>query len=137
MTRHFWIGVALALAAAPTASAAVDKHAAHARMLELEARVAALKADPAQRQAFVLAQSELRAISASLGGDLPCATPSAQGAVQAQAKGAGSGVVPPAPSGCIPTTTDFSNTTPVAVPAGPAVVTSDIVVSGAGPYMWT
>lgn len=135
MIRLLWVGAALALATCPAAFAAVDKHAAHARMVELEAQVAALKSQPAQRQAFVSAQSELQAISASLGGDLPCAKAPPQAAATATPKGAG-GTVPPAPTGCTPTTTDFTNATPVAVPTGPAVVTSEIVVTGAGAFLW-
>src|SRR5262245_45535716 len=46
------------------------------------------------------------------------------------------GVVPTAPTGCTVTTTQTTNNTPVAIPTGPAVVSSTINVVGAGTYLW-
>ncbi len=45
---------------------------------------------------------------------------------------------PTPPFGCSPTTTAYSNTNPVTIPntAPPIVLTSTIVVAGAGPYLW-
>jgi uncharacterized repeat protein (TIGR01451 family) len=40
------------------------------------------------------------------------------------------------PGGCGTTTTNFTNSTPVVIPTGPAVVTSTVVVSGAGSYLY-
>ena len=48
----------------------------------------------------------------------------------------GGSTIPPAPSFCIPTTEPFSNATPVAIPSGPAVVSSTITVSGADTYLF-
>lgn len=42
---------------------------------------------------------------------------------------------PQAPSGCIPSDATFTQSTPVAVPTGPAVVTSTLVVSNAATYL--
>jgi subtilisin-like proprotein convertase family protein len=44
--------------------------------------------------------------------------------------------VAPQLGNCSPTTQTFSTTTPVAIPTGPAVVSSTITVSGAGPSLW-
>ena len=45
-------------------------------------------------------------------------------------------VVPTTPAGCGQATATFTQSTPVAIPTGPAVVTSTLVVSGAGPYLF-
>ena len=42
---------------------------------------------------------------------------------------------PPPAAGCALRTATFTNSTPVAIPTGPAVVSSNIVVSGAGAYL--
>ena len=42
---------------------------------------------------------------------------------------------PSAPTGCTATATSFTNNTPVAIPTGPAVVTSTLLVSGVGTYL--
>jgi subtilisin-like proprotein convertase family protein len=70
------------------------------------------------------AVSELNALSASMGGDLPSKTSERP-----------MGSSPPAPPGCTATLTSFTNNTPVAIPTGPAVVTSTINVAGSGPYL--
>ncbi|MFY9225614.1 MAG: proprotein convertase P-domain-containing protein [Blastocatellia bacterium] len=71
---------------------------------------------------------QYNALKASLGGDEPVAVgPSAKkGAINPEAVPACDGVV----------TTNFPNNTPVAIPTGPAVVTSTITVSGAAPYLF-
>src|SRR4030095_13264543 len=45
-------------------------------------------------------------------------------------------VVPTTPAGCGPATATFTQSTPTAIPTGPAVVTSTLVVGGAGPYLF-
>lgn len=45
-------------------------------------------------------------------------------------------VAPPPPQGGVLTTSTVTNNTAVAIPTGPAVVTSTVSVSGAGPYLW-
>lgn len=45
-------------------------------------------------------------------------------------------VFPVAPTGFTVTTTSVTNSTPVAIPTAVAVVTSTILISGAGPYLW-
>ncbi len=44
--------------------------------------------------------------------------------------------VPTTPNGCSPTTATFTQSTPLIMPTGPAVDTSTLVVSGAGPYLF-
>ena len=46
-----------------------------------------------------------------------------------------SAVTPAAPPGCTATTATFTNTTPVTIPTGPAVISSTLTVSGAGAYL--
>lgn len=114
-----WVGVAHAN----------TKEAQHDRMIELQAQMAALKGNPAAEAQALFAQhrAELLAISAALGGDLPCA----EGPASASVRGA-----LPVPSNCTPTTLVVTQNTPVAIPTGPGVVTSTLVVAGAQPYLW-
>jgi subtilisin-like proprotein convertase family protein len=113
------------------------KEAVTARMAKLEAAIAA------SRQAIAAApeasepqarlcklQAELDALSASMGGDLP-------GAVGNGTKEKASfPLAPLPPATCATTTSSFSNMTPVAIPTGPAVVSSTINVSGADTFLW-
>ncbi|MDX2000523.1 MAG: IPTL-CTERM sorting domain-containing protein [Thermoanaerobaculia bacterium] len=50
--------------------------------------------------------------------------------------GGARGITPPTPNGCTAAASSFSQATAVAIPSGPGVVTSTLVVSGAGPYLW-
>lgn len=109
---------------------AATKEEQHNRMIELQAQMAAVKGNPSSdaQQRFAEYQSELLAISAALGGDLPCAegpasAPAVRGAV-------------PVPTNCTPTTLVVTQNTPVNIPTGPAVVTSTLLVAGAQPYLW-
>ena len=104
----------------------------YARLVALQAQVESLKGQstPESQQALVEAQTEFNQISASMGGDRPCA------AGDQPAEGSVSRTAPPSPTGCAPTLANFTNATPVAIPTGPAVVTSTISVSGAQTYLW-
>ena len=125
----------------PEVSAVADskgKEAKSARLNELDANISALRnqlaVDPsnaALRKQLKQAMAEYKKLSREMGGDSasPIATGEALPALIPQ-------VVPTAPSGCTPTTTSFTQSTPLAVPTGPAVVTSTLVVSGVGPYMF-
>jgi len=44
--------------------------------------------------------------------------------------------LPPSPPGLPATTSTYTQSTPVVIPAGPGVVTSAIVIAGAGPYLF-
>ncbi len=128
------------------AQARLNKEGMHEQMRQLAVAMRVLKGqigeservngatDTALRAQLDSLQQQLNQISAQMGGDLP--SPGDLG-VQALAADAGPGVrvAPAAPPGCVSTLTTFTQSTPVAIPTGPAVVTSTLVVSGAGPYL--
>ncbi len=118
----------LALVPAFSATASIDKEALHAEMVGLQAQIEALNKGSEERSAL---NARFDEISALLGGDRPCAI----GPVQAGSSAPRA--APAAPTGCSPVLGTFENTTPVAISSGdPSVVTSTIVVSGAGAYLW-
>jgi uncharacterized repeat protein (TIGR01451 family) len=133
-------GVGLASAA----SAAIDKNATYQEMLGLAQQMKSLKpqirTNAQSAAAYAAAESRYRDLSASMGGDDPGQV--MRGAAAAAAHRSRlkvskiSRAVPAVPAGCGATTTNFTNATPVAIPTGPAVVTSTIVVSGAGTYLY-
>src|SRR5262249_3615349 len=86
------------------------------------------------------ATTEYDQISASMGGDRAPKIGATEGSAQTVSPNSPSGnalgVVPTAPTGCTVTTTQTTNNTPVAIPTGPAVVSSTISVVGAGTYLW-
>ena len=117
-----------------------------ARLSDLDSTIATLKqqvaSDPkgeALKAQLDKAMAEYDRLSEAMGGDRAPVTanaglaPKAGGRIQAPTGGIG--VVPPAP-GCTITTTVTTNSTPVAIPTGPAVVTSTLMVAGANPYLW-
>ncbi len=115
---------------------AIDKDAVYQEMLGLAQQMSSLKAQVGTSSqaaaAYAVAESRYQDLSRSLGGDDPGhalngAPPSTE-LVQR--------IVPGAPAGCNPATANFTQSTPTAIPAGPAVVTSTVVVSGAGPYLF-
>ncbi|MDX2040912.1 MAG: proprotein convertase P-domain-containing protein, partial [Acidobacteriota bacterium] len=123
-------------AAAPVAAMQeLTKEQKHARMKELQNQIAASKGQAGQQAALDAALVELKQISDSMGGDLPAnegpSTPGQTGGAPPTI-----GVIPPAGQGCVLTTAVTTNSTPVAIPTGPAVVTSTVTVAGAGPYIW-
>ena len=125
------------LAGAGQAAADVDKGASYAEMASLGQQLGALKPLVAGNQASALAyqtaMDRYLELSLAMGGDDPAqiAHPVVQSEVRPSAAGTFGGL----PAGCNTTTTNFANTTPVAIPTGPGVVTSTIVVSGASPYL--
>lgn len=131
----FAIAGLVSVFAAPAAVMTSTKEESLQRMEQLLGEIEALKpnrnADTAATTRYNALQSELRAVQASLGGDLPCATGDAVPGTPGVA-----GVAVTVPTGCTPTAATFTNNTPVGVPTGPAVVTSTINVSGAGVYLW-
>ncbi len=130
---------------ASAASAAVDKNALHQEMLSLAQQMGSLgpqaRINPQAASAYKAAEDRYRQISASLGGDDPGHVLS--GGVNAKARRTPlrirkiGKVAPAAPAACGATTTNFTNSTPVVISAtGTPVVTSTIVVSGAGPFLY-
>ena len=117
------------------------------QMSELEATIASLKQglasnpkDQTLSARLAEALTQYDQLSARMGGDRPCATEVKNaGKVSAPSPSLPSGalgVIPTPPAGCTASTAAFTNSTPVAIPTGPAVVTSTVTVSGAGPYLW-
>jgi uncharacterized repeat protein (TIGR01451 family) len=138
------VAVAL-LGSAPIASAASDKNAMHQEMLSLAQQMGSqgpqMRTNPQAAAAYQAAENRYRQISASLGGDDPGHVLS--GGVNAKARRSPLKVrkiikvAPAAPAACGATTTNFTNSTPVAISAtGTPVVTSTIVVSGVGPFLY-
>jgi uncharacterized repeat protein (TIGR01451 family) len=126
------------LCGASLASAAIDKNATYQEMLGLAQQMKSLKpqirTNAQAAAAYTTAADRYRSLSASMGGDDPGHVGGGAAAAAARHRAPRRGVVTPA--GCGQTTATFSNSTPVAIPSGPAVVTSTIVVSGAGPYLF-
>jgi uncharacterized repeat protein (TIGR01451 family) len=146
-SRKVWAVIAAAtlLCGASLASAAVDKNAMHQEMLSLAQQMRSLgsqmRTNPQAASAYEAAENRYRQISASLGGDDPGHVLS--GGVNAKARRSPlkvrtiGKVAPAAPAACGAATTSFTNSTPVAISAtGTPVVTSTIVVSGAGPFLY-
>lgn len=121
-------------AAAKSVSAAqqLTKEQKHARMKELVAQIANLKTQPSQQAALSSAETELKQISASLGGDLPA---NEGGGVPGQTGAGPVSVIPAPPTGCIMTTVNASNNTATQIPDA-GTVTSTITVTGANPHLW-
>jgi uncharacterized repeat protein (TIGR01451 family) len=148
--RNSWKTLAVILAvallgSAHIASAAIDKNAMHQEMLSLAQQMASLgpqmRTSPQAASAYKAAEDRYRQISAALGGDDPGHVLS--GGVNAKARRTPlrvrrvGKVAPAAPAACGATTTNFTNSTPVAISAtGTPVVTSTIVVSGVGPFLY-
>jgi subtilisin-like proprotein convertase family protein len=109
-----------------------------ARLNELDATIGALRNLLAEHPGDMGLQSHLDAslleyesLSALMGGDraAPIGVPTPEDLVFLNS-------VPTSPANCTPTTTNFANNTPLAIPTGPAVVSNTIVVSGVGPFLW-
>lgn len=125
------------LCAAGQATAQVSKEATVQEMLGLGQQMSTLKplvaTDPVSAAAYTVAERSYESLSLALGGDDPAFVTHGVNAAQAQVSIPG--VLGALPAGCNTTSANFANTTPLAVPTGPAVVTSTIVVSGAAPYL--
>jgi uncharacterized repeat protein (TIGR01451 family) len=123
------------LAAAPAAAAI--KEELHQEMLQLAGELQQLKPRAATESAaaarYEQALARYREISRSMGGDDPGQVLGPEGAA-APPRQRGGG--PPTPPGCVGSTSVFTNSTPLAIPTGPAVVSSTVVVAGAGGYLW-
>ncbi len=130
-------GMPVAQAAASTRLAAQmsGKEADTARLIQLaqsiETLTVRLRTDPSNttlQTKYNAAVAEYNAISARLGGDRAPVT-------EAQAPTRGTGGGPPPPPNCTASNQVFTQSTPVAIPTGPAVVTSTLVVAGAGTFL--
>jgi subtilisin-like proprotein convertase family protein len=127
MIRSLWIA-AVALAVATSASAQ-SKDQQTQRLIDLQSQIELAKTKGNLRAVAPL-QTEFNQISNQLGGDTPCAVgPVQEGSSAARAPA-------PSPMGCTPTTSNFAQVSAVAIPTGPAIVTSTVVVAGAGSRIW-
>lgn len=127
--------LSLAYGLAGSASADIDKLATYASMRAIAAEQQSIRGVPSEQNRSNELQAQFDALKASMGGDDPTTmTEAVTGATSASAKAAT--VAPTPPPGLIVTTTTVTNSTPTAIPTGPAVVTSTVLVAGAGPYLW-
>jgi uncharacterized repeat protein (TIGR01451 family) len=121
------------------ASAQIAKVPAHQEMLGLAAQMKTLKpklaTDAQAATTYAGLENRYRELSSALGGDDPGYIMNGA-ASAAAAPEIPTEVVPTTPAGCAPATATFTQSTPTAIPTGPAVVTSTVVVSGAGPYLF-
>ena len=118
--------------------AASSKQADTQRLVELDAAITTLKARLAEnptstrlQNGLTTAMAEYDEVSARLGGDRAPVLPT-----QPAASAGGLGGGPPAPPNCVATTSSFANATPVVIPTTISTITSTIVVSGAGTYLY-
>jgi subtilisin-like proprotein convertase family protein len=108
----------------------------HQQMIAIGQEMEALKAQGLEENArYQELKALYQTLSAQMGGDDPARifSPSTPDRTLALVRPQ---FAPPSPPDSTTTTTNFANTTPVAIPTGPAVVTSTITVSGAGAYLW-
>jgi subtilisin-like proprotein convertase family protein len=120
--------------AAP-AFAQVDKLATYAQMRAIAQEQQSIRGIASEQERHDNLQAQFNALKLSMGGDDPTTMHEAASAAPGR-PGAAVRAAPPAPPGGVITTTSVTNSTPTAVPTGPAVVTSTVVVAGAGPYIW-
>lgn len=135
----------VALDAAPTVQAqSVDKDRLTERMIELDSAIRDLKQriarnlkDKSLQFELDVASAEYEAISTQMGGDRAPVRAGSESIPAPNAPvGGGIGVIPPGATGCALTTTVTTQSTPTAIPTGPAVVSSTVAVAGAGPVVW-
>src|SRR5262245_13895809 len=140
-------GSALSRARAQVKSTGMSKDANTDSMIERESIIDNLKAQLAAqpknttlRSQFDAAIAEYDEISASMGGDRAPKTGAKEVSPQIVSpnspSGSSLGTIPTAPTGCTLTTTQTTSSTPTAIPTGPAVVTSTLVVTTTDAYLW-
>ena len=139
--RHRLVPVlVLAAALLPMAAlAAASKDQMHAEMKTLAGEMLALKpnlADAGARAAYDAKVARYAQLGKQLGGDDPGDVLGPYAGSSVAAAPIHNKVVPSTPAGCGVATATFTQSTPVAIPGGPAVVSSTLVVSGANPYLF-
>ncbi len=135
-----WVALLLLVAFSVTAPAsAATKVEMYDEMIALANEMLALKplvgGNTQAAADYAAKRARYQEISRQMGGDdpgaqLPNDNPAQNPPVSIE------GTVPTAPPNCLGTTTVFTQSTPTAIPTGPAVVTSSVIVAGAGPYLW-
>jgi uncharacterized repeat protein (TIGR01451 family) len=131
----------VALPLLPAASAAQQsKEQMHDEMRSLASQMLALKptisGSPEARAAYDAAMARYSQLSQQMGGDDPGHVLNASPGSTVTAPGGSVSVVPPTPAGCGPATTTFTQSTPTAIPTGPAVVSSTLAVAGVSTYLF-
>src|SRR6185295_3978223 len=110
-----------------------DKEATYAAMKSIATQIESLKDAPGTEAARSELLVEYRGLSAQMGGDDPARLLGRQTGAAAytprRSRPDGGG------SGCATAPFTFTQSTPTAIPTGPAVVTSTLVVSGAGTFL--
>ncbi|HBL25539.1 MAG TPA: hypothetical protein DD490_01755, partial [Acidobacteria bacterium] len=114
-----WLAAALLFGPALASAAPLDKAATYQEMAGLAQQMKSLKAQAGTNvQAaadYAAAEARYRELSTAMGGD----DPGHMGINGAPARRSGpTRVVPSTPAGCGPTTTNFAQTTPTAIPTG-------------------
>jgi subtilisin-like proprotein convertase family protein len=131
--RFALLSIAAVLALLPARALwAADKEAIYDEMQAIAAQFESLKDNPATQAERGDLLARYRELSAQLGGDDPARLLKPRASRDMGRPGRrplGTG------SGCVTTPLTFQQTTPVQIPTGPAVVTSTVVVSGAGTYL--
>ena len=141
MKRASVLMAVLCLVASPVWSGVKENQ--HQQMINLAQQMRQLRASgQVPSGAYTALSTQYNQISAALGGDDPAATvPDGAPAVDGRGREAPEGTIgtiPPPPAGCTETTSAFTNSTPVPIPTTtpPIVVSSTIIVAGAGPFLW-
>ncbi|MEO8460902.1 MAG: proprotein convertase P-domain-containing protein [Dokdonella sp.] len=134
------VAVFTMIGGAGSASAAVDKAASYQQMLGLAQQMHILKPQVHNNAQAAVTYDNLenhyRNLASALGGDDPGQLGvSHAGSGSQGASSAPNGPAPP-PTGCSTTSMGFTQSTPVAIPDTISVVSSTLVVSGAGPYLF-
>ncbi len=125
---------AVAGPAAAQAPAGLSKDQIYTEMTALAGHMQTLKANGQEGStAYVEASARYEELSAYLGGERPGESGGNGNAAKSRAR---TKAVPTTPSSCGTATTTFTQSTPVAIPTGPAVVTSTLVVTGVDTYLF-
>ncbi len=133
-TRNGLFLLLVCVSASP-AFAQVDKLATYAQMRAIAGEQQSIRGIPSEQSRDAQLQQQFDALKFSMGGDDPTTMYEGVAGVGVNTAHVPN-VAPPPPAGGTLTTTTVTNSTPTAVPTGPAVVTSTLVVSGAGTYLW-
>ncbi len=121
----------------PTAAQApsdLSKDQIYSEMTNLASQMRTLKANGQESSAaYGECSARYEELSAYLGGERPGEAGGNGNAAKSRAR---TKVVPTTPSACGAATTTFTQSTPVVIPTGPAVVTSTLVVDGVDTYLF-
>lgn len=115
-----------------TASAEINKLSTYSTMRAIAREIESIKGNHSLIGRANELQAQFDALKASMGGD---DATSMNEEIGSRASAAPLAAPAPGPGFAVSTTT-VNQTTPLAIPTGPAVITSTLVVAGAGAYLW-